>query len=70
MGTPLLVSVDSDTKLLPASVMAALAGSFGGVLVYANGSYPPRPSSSTPVKYIGPVQPTTWLPNDEWVNNA
>lgn len=40
------------------------------VLVYASGAYPPRPAGATSVKYIGPVQPTTWLPNDEWVNNA
>ena len=42
------------------------------VLVYTNGAYPPRPAGLVggQVRYIGPVQPSDWLPNDEWVNNS
>jgi hypothetical protein len=40
------------------------------VVVYTGGSYPSRPSTTGPVRYIGPVQPTTWQTNDEWVNNS
>lgn len=56
----------ADTAVQP----AALNGTYQRVIVYASGAYPARPSTSSPVKYIGPVVPTTWLPNDEWVNNA
>lgn len=42
------------------------------VLVYASGAYPSRPAGAPggAVRYIGPTQPTTWLANDEWINNA
>lgn len=49
---------------------AELNATFVPVLVYASGAYPARPVGATSVKYIGPVQPTTWLPNDEWVDNS
>lgn len=42
------------------------------VLVYASGAYPARPVGlpGGAVRYIGPVQPTDWLTNDEWINNT
>jgi hypothetical protein len=44
------------------------------VLVYSAGAYPDRPPAALVpagwATYKGPVQPTTWLVNDEWVNNT
>jgi hypothetical protein len=42
------------------------------VLIYSGGAYPARPSGvpGGNVKYVGPVQPTTWLTGDEWVDNS
>lgn len=42
------------------------------VLVHTGTAYPPRPAglAGGQVRYIGPVQPTDWLDNDEWVNNS
>lgn len=42
------------------------------ILIYTNGAYPARPPGLVggQVRYIGPVQPSDWLPNDEWVNNS
>jgi len=66
-------SVDDSTLLFDDGVMAAirtaLGGSGGGgdTLVYANGAYPTRPSlPAGAVTYVGPVQPTTWLPGYAW----
>lgn len=39
-------------------------------LIYSGGAYPARPSGAVGVTYIGPVQPTTWLPNDDWMDNS
>lgn len=41
------------------------------VVIYAGGAYPARPSvTAGRVRFIGPVQPTTWLDNDEWVQTS
>ena len=47
-----------------------LTATFVPVLVYASGAYPARPTGAASAKYIGPVQPTNWLANDEWVDNS
>jgi hypothetical protein len=41
-------------------------------LVYAAGAYPARPSGVAAglATYIGPVQPTSWLSGDDWINNS
>jgi hypothetical protein len=68
--------VDPETgKIWPQFLPEGNAGggaTYMAVLVYSNGTYPPRPSAAPSgfVRYIGPVQPTSWLANDEWVNNA
>ncbi|MDF2830256.1 MAG: hypothetical protein K0R01_3539, partial [Mycobacterium sp.] len=73
------VGIDDEGNLPPrarqaiaesAEVVTAIAGSAGVVLIYASGAYPARPEGAVRAVYIGPVQPATWLPNDEWVNNA
>lgn len=46
------------------------AATYGTVLVYSGGTYPARPTGAAAVTYIGPVQPTTWLANDTWVDNS
>jgi len=54
-------------------VTSLAAGGGGGftVLIYSGGDYPPRPAVQPGyVRYIGPTQPTTWLPGDEWVDNS
>ena len=50
--------------------IAAASGGGSGALIYAGGAYPERPSGAVAVTYIGPVQPTTWLANDSWVDNS
>jgi len=42
------------------------------IVSYSGGAYPARPAGvpAGQVRYIGPVQPTDWLTNDEWVNNS
>jgi hypothetical protein len=53
------------------SATYALKGEVGsGALVYSGGAYPARPAGAVAVTYIGPVQPTTWLANDSWVDNS
>lgn len=77
----LVLSVDSVTKLPPTNVLAALDARGGGggggtgdfvVLIYSSGAYPARPSGlpAGHARYLGPVQPTTWLVGDEWVDNS
>lgn len=41
-------------------------------VVYANGSYPPRPTGAAAgtVTYLGPVVPTDWLTGDQWTDNS
>ncbi|CAD5999150.1 hypothetical protein [Agreia sp. COWG] len=42
-----------------------------GTIIYTSGAYPARPGlPAGAVTYIGPVQPTTWLANDSWVDNS
>jgi len=40
----------------------------------AGEGYPARPSAATYppgcVEYVGPVQPTDWLPGDQWTDNS
>jgi hypothetical protein len=53
------------------AVVDALDAATLRVIVYSGSAYPARPSVAAGlVRYIGPVQPTTWLANDEWINNA
>lgn len=40
------------------------------ILVYSAGAYPARPSGAVSALYIGPVQPTTWVANDRWMDNS
>jgi cysteine sulfinate desulfinase/cysteine desulfurase-like protein len=54
------------------AVVDTLAASDLRVLIYTAGAYPARPAGVAAglVRYVGPVQPTTWLTNDEWINNS
>jgi hypothetical protein len=44
------------------------------VILYSGGSYPARPATSILpagcALYKGPVEPSDWLANDEWVDNS
>lgn len=65
-----LVGADNVTGKLPDVVLTYLRSNLGvsGSLVYANGAYPERPTTlpAGGASYVGPVEPTTWLPGDEW----
>jgi hypothetical protein len=77
-GDPIDISAQVTSENVAAALEVdgpakdGLTATFATVLVYADGAYPARPAGAAGglVKYIGPVQPTTWFPNDEWVNNA
>ena len=48
---------------------AATAATTLLVLVYSNGAYPARPAGTAAgcARYIGPIQPQSWLIGDEWI---
>lgn len=61
----------AQTAADPQSEFATqLSARFVAVVIYSNGAYPARPVGARSAKYIGPVVPTDWLPNDEWVDNS
>lgn len=71
-----LVPIDPAT-LLPSAApepawVAEADAKYSVTLVHNGTSYPARPTGvpAGHVTYIGPTQPTTWLANDQWVNNA
>jgi hypothetical protein len=41
-------------------------------LIYTSGAYPTRPAGlgAGLAEYIGPIQPTSWLTSDTWINTA
>ena len=65
-----LITTPGSQTAAALSATYALKGETSGTLIYANGAYPPRPADAVAVTYIGPVQPTTWLPNDTWKDNS
>jgi hypothetical protein len=62
------VATHTSTTFAPANWN--LSAALTSAVIYAAGTYPARPATTAPVTYIGPVQPTTWITNDSWVDNS